>query len=96
MNFGDDHVSPALSSQYYRSNFVMARRFSRERRFKVQASDIGMARFFSPANLDRYRKLASGAVGDTERHQIMKDLAKEMQSFRCEARLAAGDRQRNG
>ena len=72
----------------------MARRPSRERRFKVQTSDIGMARFFSPANLDRYRKLASGAVDETERHRIMNDLAKEMQSFRCEARMAAADGRR--
>lgn len=68
----------------------MVRRPSRERRFKAPASDIGMARFFSPANLDRYRKLASGAVDETEWHQIMKDLAKEMQSFRSESRMAGG------
>lgn len=55
------------------------------------AHDIGMGRFFSPTNLDRYRKLASGAVDDTERHQIMEDLAKEMKSFRCEARMVAAD-----
>jgi hypothetical protein len=69
----------------------MARRPSRERRFKVQTPEIGMARFFSSANLDRYRKLASGSVDKTERHQIMRDLAKEMQSFRCEARMVAAD-----
>jgi hypothetical protein len=70
----------------------MDRRHSRAHRLNVQKSDIGMARFFSPANLDRYRKLASGAVDDTERHKIMEELAREMKSFRCEARTVAVDR----
>jgi hypothetical protein len=69
----------------------MARQSSRPHRVKVGTSDAGMGRFFSPANLDRYRKLAGGAVGDTERHQIMEDLAKEMNSFRREARMVAVD-----
>lgn len=67
----------------------MARRSSRPLRADVRKSDGGMARFFSPTNLDRYRKLASGVVDDTERHQIMEELAREMDSFRREARITA-------
>jgi len=44
---------------------------------------------FHPMNLDRYRKLASGTVDDVERHQIMDDLAKKINAFRREARIAA-------
>jgi hypothetical protein len=45
----------------------------------------GMARFFSPANLDRYRRLASEAIGDTERRHVLDVLAMEMKAFRREA-----------
>jgi hypothetical protein len=37
-----------------------------------------------------YRKLASGAIGEAEQHQLLKDLAEEMNAFRREARVAAG------
>jgi hypothetical protein len=72
----------------------MATQSSRPHRARVRESGAGMGRFFSPTNLDRYRKLASGAVDDTERHQIMEDLAKEMNSFKREARstIVAGPR----
>jgi hypothetical protein len=66
----------------------MARQASRAHRVKARTSDAGMGRFFSPTNVDRYRKLASGAVGDAERHQIMEELAEEMHSFKREARIA--------
>jgi hypothetical protein len=69
----------------------MARQSSRPHRVNVRTSDAGMGRFFSPTNLDRYRRLASGAVDDAERHRIMEDLAKEMNSFRREARMVAVD-----
>lgn len=49
----------------------------------------GMDRFFSPANLNRYGKLMSGAVDDSERHQLLEDLDEEMNAFRREARAAA-------
>jgi len=64
----------------------------------MQELDAGMGRFFSPTNLDRYRKLASGALDETERHQIMEDLAREMNVFRHEARIAAiaGERASDG
>jgi hypothetical protein len=45
----------------------------------------GMGRFFSPANLDRYRKLASEAIGDTERQHVLDVLAREMKALRREA-----------
>ena len=45
----------------------------------------GMARFFSPRNLDRYRKLATGAVGDTERRHVLGLLAEEVTAFRRES-----------
>jgi hypothetical protein len=48
-----------------------------------------MSRFFSQANLDRYRKLASGTMGEAEQHQLLIELAEEMNAFRDEARLAA-------
>jgi hypothetical protein len=44
-----------------------------------------MGRFFSSTNLDRYRKLASGAIAEAEQHQLLKDLAEEMNAFRREA-----------
>jgi hypothetical protein len=49
----------------------------------------GMARFFSPSNLDRYRKLASGKIDKAEQHRLLEDLAGEMRAFKREA-LAAG------
>ena len=48
-----------------------------------------MARFFSRSNLDRYRKLASGKIGEAEQRQLLEDLAGEMRAFKREA-LAAG------
>ena len=45
----------------------------------------GMSRFFSPANLDRYRRLASAALGETERQQVLDVLAKEARAFRSQA-----------
>jgi hypothetical protein len=51
-----------------------------------------MSRFFSPVNLDRYRKLASATIDEVEQHQLLKDLAEEMNAFRREARVAAVNR----
>lgn len=48
---------------------------------------IGMGRFFSPKNLDRYRKLASDTVGAAERDRVLKTLAGEMRTFRRECHL---------
>ena len=49
----------------------------------------GMGRFYSSTNLDRYRKLISGAIGEAEKHQLLKVLAEEMNAFRREAHGAA-------
>jgi hypothetical protein len=56
---------------------------------RMQKSAAGMGRFFSPRNLARYRRLASGAIGEPEQQQLLEDLAKEMNAFRREARVAA-------
>jgi hypothetical protein len=45
----------------------------------------GMSRFLSQANLDRYRILASAALGDTERQHVLDVLAREVRAFRCQA-----------
>jgi hypothetical protein len=54
-----------------------------------QRPPSGMERFFSSTNLDRYRKLASGAIAAAEQYQLLKDLAEEMNAFRRDARGAA-------
>jgi len=48
-----------------------------------------MDRFFSPANLIRYRKLAAGALDDRERVRILKVLGEELKAFKREARATA-------
>jgi hypothetical protein len=45
----------------------------------------GMARFFSPKNLDRYRKLAAGPVDVIERRHVLAMLAEELRAFRRES-----------
>ena len=72
------------------SEMVMTR--SRTRRTIVQERAPGMARFFSPSNLDRYRKLASGMIGQAEQHQLLEDLAQEMNAFKREALADASRR----
>lgn len=49
-----------------------------------KTNEVGMARFFSSANLDRYRKLASEAISDVERQQVLDMLAEETSAFRHE------------
>ena len=61
-------------------------RKSRPRRIKTPDPATGMARFFSRSNLDRYRKLASSAISQDEQHQLLDDLAEEMDAFKREAR----------
>jgi hypothetical protein len=60
----------------------------------VQRLRSGMRRFFSATNLDRYRILASTAVGEAEQHQLLRDLAEEMNAFRREACEAPVNRPR--
>jgi hypothetical protein len=45
------------------------------------ASGNGMARFFTPANLDRYRILAGDRIDAPERHRVMQALAQEWRAF---------------
>jgi hypothetical protein len=57
-----------------------------------QRPPSGMERFFSSANLDRYRKLATSrvaAIAEAEQRKLLKDLAEEMNAFRRDARGAA-------
>ncbi|XIA64283.1 hypothetical protein ACFIOY_36235 [Bradyrhizobium sp. TZ2] len=58
----------------------------------MQKRTPGMARFFSKSNLDRYRKLASGMIGQAEQQELLADLAQEMNAFKREALVAASRR----
>jgi hypothetical protein len=58
---------------------------------RAQKTAAGMSRFYSQTNLNRYRKLARGAIGVAEQRQLLKDLAEEMNAFRREIRWAAVD-----
>jgi hypothetical protein len=49
----------------------------------------GMGRFFSSANLDRYRQLASGSLGEADQHRLLQALAEEMKAFRRDARMGS-------
>jgi hypothetical protein len=59
---------------------------------RMKKSAAVMGRFYSPRNLERYRKLASGAIGTAEQRQLLEDSAEEMNSFTREARMAAVNR----
>jgi hypothetical protein len=58
----------------------------------MQKSAAGMDRFFSSRNLGRYRTLASGGIGQAEQHQLLEDLAEEMNALRSDAGVAAVNR----
>ncbi len=51
-------------------------------------SENGMGRFFSPTNLDRYRRLAGDKINATERNRILKLLAEEWGAFTHGCRIA--------
>jgi hypothetical protein len=51
----------------------------------IEQSHTGLARFFRPENLDRYRKLASDVTDVAQRRTLLEALAKELKSFRREA-----------
>ena len=61
---------------------------SRAKNITIQKPATGMARFFSRSNRDRYRKLASGTISQAEQHQLLDDLAEEMDAFKWEARCS--------
>lgn len=58
----------------------------------TESPTVGMRRFFSQLNLDRYRRLASGLIGEAEQHQLLVDLAEEIIAFRRAARMAGVNR----
>jgi hypothetical protein len=64
---------------------AVARKPSKLGHARTREKEIGMGRFFSPINLDRYRRLASGVLDEAERHQVLEDLAGEMNAFKREA-----------
>jgi hypothetical protein len=53
---------------------------------RIRKRAAGMARFFSRSNRERYRKLASGMISQAEQHQLLEDLAEEVDAFKREAR----------
>lgn len=53
---------------------------------RIRKRAAGMARFFSQLNRERYRKLASGMISQAEQHQLLEDLAEEIDAFKREAR----------
>lgn len=57
----------------------------------VRGSATGMRRFFSARNLGRYRKLASGSIGQEEQRQLLKELAAEVDAFRREGCRTAAE-----
>lgn len=57
-----------------------------------QEPTTGMGRFFSPKNLERYRKLAGGAISESEQQQLLEELVEEMNAFMREIRVAAVNR----
>ena len=59
---------------------------SRIENLAMRKRAAGMARFFSKSNRDRYRKLASGTISLAEQHELLDDLAEEMDAFKREAR----------
>lgn len=48
---------------------------------------LGLARFFSPTNLDRYRMLASRPISSGKRREIIMALAGEMKALKAELRI---------
>lgn len=49
----------------------------------------GLGRFFRPANLDRFRRLASSDVDPAEQRRLLEALSDETEMFRWEARSGA-------
>jgi hypothetical protein len=49
--------------------------------------EIGMGRFFSSANLDRLRRLASDGIAAVERKRVLEMLNKEWDAFVQECRV---------
>lgn len=67
-----------------------------QKNIKMRKRGAGMARFFSQSNRERYRKLASGTIGKAEQHQLLEDLAEEIDAFKREARCCLSPAADNG
>jgi hypothetical protein len=67
-----------------------------QKNIKMQKRGAGMARFFSQSNRERYRKLASGMISQAEQHQLLEDLAEEIDAFKREARCCLSPAADNG
>jgi hypothetical protein len=52
-----------------------------------RTADIGMGRFFSSANLGRYRRLAGEKIDADERKQVLRILAEEWSAFMRECHV---------
>jgi hypothetical protein len=63
---------------------------------RIRKRAAGMARFFSRSNRERYRKLASGMISQAEQHQLLEDLAEEIDAFKREARCCISPVPDNG
>ena len=50
----------------------------------LSAEQLGMARFFTPKNLRRYRTLAREGLDPGQRRMIIQALEQEMKAFRAE------------
>lgn len=61
----------------------------------AQNHGAGMGRFYNVKNLNRYRRLAGGAIDVTERCEIIKMLTQELNAFKREARTTAVKRLRS-
>jgi hypothetical protein len=81
---GNDRVTHRQVTPRRWRKKVMAK--SRIKTVTMRKRAAGMARFFSQSNCDRYRKLASGTISQAEQHQLLGDLAEEMDAFKREAR----------
>jgi hypothetical protein len=56
-----------------------------------EQTQLGMARFFSPENLDRYRRLAASPLGPESRRQILLALAAEMKAMQTEPNVSRSE-----
>jgi hypothetical protein len=81
---GNDRVTHRQVAQRRWSKIIMTK--SRIKNIRMRKPAAGMARLFSQSNRVRYRKLASGMISQAEQHQLLDDLAEEMEAF---ATLAA-------
>ena len=90
-NQRDDNVRARSLDRW--SKIAMSRS---HRSIRVRKPAAGMSRFFNDSNRDRYRKLASSTISHDEQHRLLRDLAKEMDAFKREARCCLSPTGENG